>query len=440
MHVLELLVIGLKSSDRRATCAGDFVGDAALKAKISALLVGGLLFAIYGSTTRAAPLYDMGRFLKEPHPFQVLPAPPVRPPQAVRPVAPVPAARPVSVPSAAEPQSPTATPIPDKTPAEISGGVARLEFLNEDSGYLGEALEPLFDPFGGQRGSGQLTWGWRISYAPNRRNPDWFEAVRPYMPWLERNSDAHVEYTVEQFAFTPNKFSGVFGAPDRPFAGILDVNVHVGLKGPLRNKQQRVDQLDLTLGMVGPASGAEEMHEFSHDILGRNSRKWVGELKSEPFVNLGYEYGRRFFAFEPGETWNMEIMPHAGVMLGNALTYGNVGFTTRVGGNLAKDQGAPRLRYLASGTSFPEAGRYWAWSFFIGAEARYFARNITLDGNTFKDGPSVDKKPFIHEIQAGFEVGYGGYRLTVTNVMRTEEFDGDIQDDMFLRAGMSAEF
>jgi hypothetical protein len=52
------------------------------------------------------------------------------------------------------------------------------------------------------------------------------------------------------------------------------------------------------------------------------------------------------------------------------------------------------------------------------------ARNIFLDGNSFRSGPSVDKEPLVADLQAGISVFWlSGARLDLAVVHRTEEFE-----------------
>ena len=57
-----------------------------------------------------------------------------------------------------------------------------------------------------------------------------------------------------------------------------------------------------------------------------------------------------------------------------------------------------------------------------GAEARGVARKIFLDGNTYRDSLSVEKKNFVGEVQAGAAVRKGAFRLADTHVFRTKEY------------------
>jgi hypothetical protein len=75
------------------------------------------------------------------------------------------------------------------------------------------------------------------------------------------------------------------------------------------------------------------------------------------------------------------------------------------------------------------------WEIFAGAEGRAVARNIFLDGNTFADSHSVDKKPFVADLNAGFAFTLGRARISYTAVYRTREFDG--QQDASVFGGIS---
>ena len=47
---------------------------------------------------------------------------------------------------------------------------------------------------------------------------------------------------------------------------------------------------------------------------------------------------------------------------------------------------------------------------FLGYDARLMARNIFLDGNTWKDSHRVDKRPFVHDIALGAAYNHKNYR------------------------------
>jgi hypothetical protein len=63
-----------------------------------------------------------------------------------------------------------------------------------------------------------------------------------------------------------------------------------------------------------------------------------------------------------------------------------------------------------------------------------------LDGNTFKHSHSVDKKPFVGDLQTGLVVQWKRFRITYTQIFRTKEFDGQDDGDLFGSLSLSYHF
>jgi hypothetical protein len=94
----------------------------------------------------------------------------------------------------------------------------------------------------------------------------------------------------------------------------------------------------------------------------------------------------------------------------------------RYGKRLPDDHGPPRIQpgWTGFGDFSPAAG--FGWYLFAGIEGRAVARNIFLDGNTFRDSRSVDKKHLVGDLQFGFVLDWSDVRLGYTHVLRTREF------------------
>ena len=419
-----------------------------------------LASALNGNANAGWTLYDMTRTLNEPHPLAgqmgtrwqpVVPAVPsvmfrtqIDSSSASPQVSPttMPVAQPVSVSRTA---GHTVVPkVPDTTVAsgrsKNTSAVWRLEYANEDRSFLTNIFEPIFDPiFGGSPTDGGLTWGLRVSYTPNSSNPDWFQGVRPYLFWIDPKATVRDSYSVEQDALTASALAKREGRTVRPHVGYLAFNARLAAQRKLASRWQQIDNIDLAAGLVGPASGARVVHDFLHELIGEETDAWE-QIKSEPFLNLNYEYSHRLFLFEPSIIPNFEFHPYAGVALGNALTYGSLGLNLRFGSNLFRDLGAPRQRVLLSGENFVDPGDYWAWNVFLGMEGRAIAHSVFLDGNAFQNSLSVDKNNFVYDVQLGLEGGYGAYRLSFMNVYRSREFKGQQFTTEFLRLAASAAF
>ncbi|NQV46363.1 MAG: lipid A deacylase LpxR family protein [Rhodospirillaceae bacterium] len=347
----------------------------------------------------------------------------------------------VATPAPAMPQADDGGPATDRggEKNQPSGGVWRLEFENEDTGGINIFETPMHEKFSERVESGHLTWGWRVSYTPNAANPDWTKKFRDDLFWPTSKWTARVSYALQQSAYTPNTYNKDKNLLhlDRPAAGYLLGNVRINLEQDFQGNRQYIDQLNLGVGLVGPASGAGVVHRVAHSAVGRESTGWQ-EIKTEPVVVAQYETGKRWVW---GEDWlGFEAYPHAGMTLGNAYTYGAVGGSVRVGSHLKKDSGPLRTAMIMSDTNYPEPGDYYAWNLFAGIEGRAVAYNIFVDGNTYASTSGVDSKPLVADAQLGGEIGWGEYRLSLMHVFRSREFEGQIKADQFIRVGLSASF
>ncbi len=62
---------------------------------------------------------------------------------------------------------------------------------------------------------------------------------------------------------------------------------------------------------------------------------------------------------------------------------------------------------------------------YVAAQGRAVGRNIFLDGNTFEDSRSVDKKPLVGDLSAGVAMFWSDdFRLDASATYRSKEFDG----------------
>jgi len=59
---------------------------------------------------------------------------------------------------------------------------------------------------------------------------------------------------------------------------------------------------------------------------------------------------------------------------------------------------------------------------FAAVDGRAIARNLLLDGNTFRDSHSVDKEPFVADVMGGAALIIHRFKITYTYVYRTREF------------------
>ncbi len=222
---------------------------------------------------------------------------------------------------------------------------------------------------------------------------------------------------------------------ERPYAGWL-----YGSIGLVAETGQQLDQLELSLGVVGPASFAAETQKLVHEITGSdNPRGWDTQLKNEPGVLLTYQRSWRGYG-DPKPGLGADFTPHLGGALGNVFTYANAGATLRFGEHLPNDYGPPRIQPSLPGSAFFDPPNGFSWYIFVGIEARAVARNIFLEGNTFKDSRSVEKEPLVGDLQAGIALTLWRTRVSYTHVLRTREFEGQDETDSFGAFSISFRF
>ncbi len=68
---------------------------------------------------------------------------------------------------------------------------------------------------------------------------------------------------------------------------------------------------------------------------------------------------------------------------------------------------------------------------FARAEGRAVARNIFLDGNTFRSSHSVDKNIFVADLSLGFAMNWRNSKLSYAFIYRTREFKGQPEGQLF---------
>lgn len=266
----------------------------------------------------------------------------------------------------------------------------------------------------------------------------WFNVSTPVPPGVDKlaesiptfdlNESTSTYFSLGQNLYTPKNIKiRANQNNDRPWAAFL-----YGSVGLTTLQDNHIDDFEVTLGVVGPEALGEQTQKLIHKELtdSPTPRGWDNQLHFEPGVVLSA--GRRWPRFY-NETFaglRLTAEPNVNVSLGNIYTYAGTGLSVA----LTPDDGAlrdkpTRVRPAMPGSGYfetPEDG--FGWVLFAGIDGRAVARDIFLDGNTFEDSHSVDKKPFVADATAGVSLTYDRYSLSYSINARSKEFDG--QDDM----------
>ncbi len=250
-----------------------------------------------------------------------------------------------------------------------------------------------------------------------------------FIPFFPEEGKKRFGFQVGQSMFTSDDISQENPSRnERPYAGWLYATMEVN-----SDTGDRLDQFQITFGVVGPHSMAEQTQKTVHRAIDSPEPKgWDTQLRTEPGLILSYQRKwkaeKRFFDIAG---LGIDFSPHMGVAVGNIFTHLAAGGIFRVGFGLPQDYGPPLTSPSMTGSNFFVPTKGFGWYLFAGCEGRAVARNIFLDGNSFKESRSVDKKYFVGDMMGGAVLTFRKVRLAYTHVIRTREFRGQSENDQY---------
>jgi lipid A 3-O-deacylase len=240
--------------------------------------------------------------------------------------------------------------------------------------------------------------------------------------------DSRYTFAVGQRIYTPaNTTTEIADPRDRPYAGWL-----YALAEFRTRRAHALDHFMVSVGVVGPASLGRQAQNAVHRILREDdSRGWNAQLRNEPALLLGYERAWPAIASASFDRLELDFTPRVGATVGNVFTYASAGTVARIGRNLPDDFPATHISLGPARDGYRGNATQRGWYAWAGADARLVARNIFLDGNTFRDSASVERKRFVWDLQLGVAATWGLQRLGFAIVRRSEEFAGQGKSDKF---------
>ncbi|MDX2109492.1 MAG: lipid A deacylase LpxR family protein [Verrucomicrobiota bacterium] len=268
-----------------------------------------------------------------------------------------------------------------------------------------------------------------LSYAESRQLPKWTHQFIEYLPFIHKPGNIrNVALSLGQNMYTPKDITiPTLQVNDRPYAGWLNFGI-----GFHSRSARQLDVVELSLGVIGPLSFTEESQDFVHRVRDINRPKgWDHQLKNEPAINLFWERRHRIFEYGLGHGLGFDMLGGYGAAMGNVAIFAKVTGEMRAGYNLPIDFGTSTIRF-GGDTSAPSSpddprlsrgkSRFGIYAF-AGGDARGIARDIFLDGNTFRDSHSVDKEYFVGSFSCGLSAIYGSWKATYAHVRRMRQFE-----------------
>ncbi len=223
-----------------------------------------------------------------------------------------------------------------------------------------------------------------------------------------------------QMMYVPTDIETVnYGPDERPYCGWLYLScaAHVATRDTL-------DSFGVSLGVVGPASLAEDAQKFWHSLIGAHwPMGWHDQVKNEPGIIVTYKRSQRLLKFDMGGGAKSDFIGSAEVNLGNVQTNGEIRAIWRIGLNLPDSFDPNRIDNASSSDVSWFSGREkWHFYFYCGGAARFVGYDISLNGNTFADSREVSPKWLVGEGMAGTSLRYENFELNLNWTVRSAEY------------------
>ena len=321
-----------------------------------------------------------------------------------------------------------------------------------DSGTLTVSMEN--DLLGFENEDRYYTHGTRISWVSRDLtdyrdlipSPSWLRRLIGQIPFVnEPGRQRNLSVALGQNIYTPeNKGKKELIRDDRPYAGVT----YLGL-GLHSKNQYQMDTLELGLGIVGRHSYAQDVQEKVHTWTDSDDPKgWGNQLHDEPLLNIHYERKWKAWQFTSPSGLGFDCIPQIGISAGNAFTGISAGGQVRFGWNIPNDFGTHLIRPGSDSNApvddsdprFSQPFHRFGIHLFLAADGIAVARNIFLDGNTFRDSHSVDKRLLVADLRCGIGVILQRVKLTYTYAYRTKEFETQQEEQRFGAIALSFTF
>lgn len=189
---------------------------------------------------------------------------------------------------------------------------------------------------------------------------------------------------------------------DVPYSGLLYYN-----RANLDIHPDVADYYGVSIGIVGPLSGAADVQTVSHRWMGSDKpRGWGTQLENEPVFSLSRSRAWRHWHNEHN---HFDLITTAGARVGNLETSVTASIFLRFGEHLDNSYATSMLTQSRTSNPISLNG---GWYTYINVSVGYTFHQIFMDGNAFDDDPSVPYKRETLGLGAG--IAYPFEHVSVT--------------------------
>jgi len=288
------------------------------------------------------------------------------------------------------------------------------------------------------------TAGTHIAYAFARgKAPHFLSWLSRFSPLDQGPASREIQIGLGQVISTPEDLSRMTADPrDRPYSGWLYANLSATTRDT-----RREDEVGFSIGLIGPASLAEDAHELLHEVTGSiDPQGWDTQLDNEPALQVHFRRSW-FVPVKPDDVYEGDLIPRIQAVVGNVYTEIDLGLAWRFGSYVpAIDKPMRGAAGIAnSAPRFAARRDEIDWMFRADVIARAVAHNVFLDGSVFNDEDlTVDSRTFAWEASAGVQFTFGNFAVPIalafSYVWRAKEFDDQSGPNRFGSIEISTQF
>lgn len=281
------------------------------------------------------------------------------------------------------------------------------------------------DIFAGQDGG--YTNGVAVSWAYGGFDQFTDDNIAPWINTLTNNlyistmpgKQRAISYMIAQGMQTGNNIAlRRINKDEAPYAGIIlwQANLYA-------YDHRIADRFSLSLGFVGPVSGAKATQRFIHKATSSEQPQgWDTQLKNEMVFQISAERLWRL-AHAENNFIGFDLIGISGASLGTLQSDLSGGFSLRFGHAL--DRNFATASITPGREVNPLAGNRdgSAWSMFFNILGNVVANNILLDGNTFEDSHSVALEHLQAQFVTGVAFSVHNWAFLISAVASTRQYE-----------------
>jgi lipid A 3-O-deacylase len=211
-----------------------------------------------------------------------------------------------------------------------------------------------------------------------------------------------------QKIFTPKVDGAAPVAGQRPYAGWLYASATAAVQSAAR-----VRRVGVEVGVTGTPSLGEAVHTTWHRVAGFDEPAgWDNQLAFEPAFRIAYDESVLLADVRSGGVRIATLAPAWGADAGTLHVGAHAGLAVRAGWGVphpwsaAADRGAGPASVYALGR----------------VQQNAVARDLFLDGSTFRSSIHVDRRPLVWEHELGGGVRYRGFTVEYRALTRGREY------------------